>query len=67
VQVLLGRLGTGRWNPRALNPASLNDQAAALGPAYNIFAVGSTVAPAGPDFVRYRPAPYLRPFDLSAR
>ena len=67
VQVLLGRLGTGRWNPRALDPASLNDQAAALGPAYNIFPVGSTVPAAGPDFVRYRPAPYLRPFDLSRR
>ena len=32
VQVLLGRLGTGRWNPGALDPATLNDQAAALGP-----------------------------------
>jgi len=67
VQVLLGRLGTGRWDSGALDPASLNDQAAALGPAYNIFAVGKTVSPAGPDFVRYRPAPYLRPFDLSRR
>jgi hypothetical protein len=67
VQVLLGRLGTGRWNSRALDPASLNDQAAALGPAYNIFSVGSTVSPTAPAFVRYRPAPYLRPFDLSSR
>jgi pimeloyl-ACP methyl ester carboxylesterase len=67
VQVLLGRLDTGRWNPGALDPASLNNQAAALGPAYNIFAEGNTVAAAGPDFVRYRPAPYLRPFDLSRR
>ena len=61
------RLGTGRWNSGALDPARLNDQAAALGPAYNIFAVGSTVTPTAPDFVRYRPAPYLRPFDLSRR
>ncbi len=67
VQVLLGRLDTGRWNPAALDPARLNDQAAALGPSYNIFAVGSTVSPTGPEFVRYRPAPYLRPFDLSRR
>jgi hypothetical protein len=67
VQVLLGRLGTGRWNSRALEPASLNDQAAALGPAYNIFAVGSTVSPTAPAFLRYRPAPYLRPFDLPRR
>src|ERR1700734_1644401 len=67
VQVLLGRLDTGRWNPAALDPARLNDQAAALGPAYNIFSAGSTVVPTGPEFVRYRPAPYLRPFDLSPR
>ena len=67
VQVLLGRLGTGQWNPAALDPASLNDQAAALGPAYNIFSVGSTVSATAPAFVRYRPAPYLRPFDLSGR
>jgi pimeloyl-ACP methyl ester carboxylesterase len=67
VQVLLGRLGTGRWNPGALEPASLSNQAASLGPAYNIFSVGSTVMPAPPAFVRYRPAPYLRPFDLPSR
>jgi hypothetical protein len=67
VQVLLGRLGTGRWNPEALDPASLNDQAAALGPTYNIFAVGKTVSPTAPAFVRYHPGPYLRPFDLRSR
>ena len=67
VQALLGRLGTGRWNPAALDPASLNGQAAALGPAYNIFAVGSTVSPTAPAFIPYRPAPYLRPFDLPSR
>jgi hypothetical protein len=67
VQVLLGRLGTGRWNPGTLDPASLNGQAAALGPAYNIFSVGSTVSPTAPAFVPYRPAPYLRPFDLPRR
>jgi len=66
-QVLLSRLDTGRWNSAALHPARLNDQAAALGPAYNIFSVGSTVSPTAPAFVRYRPAPYLRPFDLSSR
>jgi hypothetical protein len=67
VQVLLGRLGTGRWNPAALDPASLNDQAAGLGPAYNIFAVGTSVSPTPPAFIWYRPAPYLRPFDLPSR
>jgi pimeloyl-ACP methyl ester carboxylesterase len=66
VQALLSRLDTGRWDAQALDAASLNAQAAALGPQYNIFQVGTTVAPAPPAFLRYRPAPYLRPFDLAA-
>ena len=49
----------------ALGPASLNAQAAALGPQYNIFEVGTTIVPAPPAFLRYRAAPYLRPFDLA--
>ena len=65
VQVLIRRLDTGRWNLSALDPASLNAQAAALGAQYNIFASGSSVAPVAPAFLRYRPAPYLRPFDLA--
>ena len=65
VQVLVSRLDTGRWDLSALDPASLNAQAAALGPQYSIVQVGTTVEPAAPAFVRYRPAPYLRPFDLA--
>ena len=49
----------------ALAPASLNAQAAALGPQYNIFESGSAVVPTPPAFLHYRPAPYLRPFDLA--
>jgi pimeloyl-ACP methyl ester carboxylesterase len=63
-QVLLNRLGTGRWDLGALSPASLNAHATALGPAYNIFASGKTTVPTAAAFVRYRPPPYLRPFDL---
>ena len=65
VQVLLSRLGTGRWNLSALGPASLNAQAAGLGPQDNIFLSGGTVVATPPAFVPYRPAPYLRPFDLA--
>jgi hypothetical protein len=65
VQALVSRLDTGRWDRSALDPASLNAQAAALGPQYNIFQVGNTVVPTPPAFLRYRPAPYLRPFDLA--
>jgi len=65
-QTLLNRLGTGHWNDEALTPADLNAEAAALGPAYNIFSTGSAVSPTAPAFLRYRPTPYLRPFDLPA-
>jgi pimeloyl-ACP methyl ester carboxylesterase len=63
-QVLLNRLHTGHWDSSALAPADLNAQAAALGPADNIYAVSSGIVPTAPAFVSYRPAPYLRPFDL---
>jgi pimeloyl-ACP methyl ester carboxylesterase len=65
-QTLLNRLSTGHWNDEALTPADLNAKAAALGPAYNIFSTGSAVSPTEPAFLRYRPTPYLRPFDLPA-
>jgi dienelactone hydrolase len=65
VRVLVGRLDTGRWQQSALDPASLNAQATALGPRYNIFVLGGSVVPAASSFLRYRPAPYLRPFDLA--
>src|SRR5580765_6070413 len=58
VQVLAGRLDSGRWNLSALAPASLNAQAAALGSQYNIFESGSNVVPTPPAFLGYRPAPY---------
>ena len=66
-QVLLNRLGTGRWDLGALAPASLNAQATGLGPAYNIFASGNSTVPAAAAFVRYQPPVYLRPFDLLGR
>jgi pimeloyl-ACP methyl ester carboxylesterase len=62
-QVLLDRLNSGRWH--VPGPAQMNNDAAALGSAYNLFAVGSSIVPTAPAFLRYRPAPYLRPFDLA--
>jgi pimeloyl-ACP methyl ester carboxylesterase len=67
VQVLVNRLDTGRWDVAALDPASLNARAAGLGPDDNIFVVGGVVKPVRPAFLRYRPFPYLRPFDLAPR
>jgi hypothetical protein len=68
VRALLHRLSTGKWNRAGLRPAALNRKAAALGPAYNIFenSKGKTVATA-PQFIHYRPAPYLRPFDKGSK
>ena len=63
--MLVSRLDTGRWDLSALDPASLNAQAAALRPQYSIFQVGTAIKLAAPAFLRYRPAPYLRPFDLA--
>jgi pimeloyl-ACP methyl ester carboxylesterase len=67
IKVLVNRLSTGRWDDSALDPVSLNARAAALGPNYNIFAVNGVVNPVPPAFLRYRPFPYLRPFDLAPR
>ena len=77
VQVLLNRVQTGKWNATALRPASLNAAAAALGPGYNIFSAQNGTCPQGapvdgvcataPAYIRYRPARYLRPFDLGRR
>jgi len=64
-QVLLNRLATGHWNDQALQPSALNANAAALGPAYNIYPSGTTVVATAPAFVSYRPYPYPRPFDLA--
>ena len=74
VQVLLNRVQTGQWDDKALRPASLNAAAAALGPGYNIFSAQNGTCPQGapvegvcataPAYIRYRPARYLRPFDL---
>lgn len=66
-QVLLNRLDSGRWDLSALSPASLNDQATALGPAYSIFSLGGTIYPTAPAFVSYQPSAYLRPFDLGGQ
>jgi len=66
-QTLLNRLNTGRWDLAALSPARLNAQAAALGPADNIYLAGSSIIATAPAFQRYRPAPYLRPFSLPTR
>src|SRR5690349_4240605 len=62
VQTLENRLSTGQWN--VPSPAGMNSAAAALGPSLNIFATGGKVTATAPAFISYRPAKYLRPFNL---
>src|SRR5271154_1374441 len=64
VETLLQRLETGHWPSIEAN--LLNGGAAALGPDFNIFEVGTTMVPPPPAFIDYTPAPYLRPFDAFA-
>ncbi|MHB1432208.1 MAG: alpha/beta hydrolase family protein [Streptosporangiaceae bacterium] len=66
-RILLRRMRTGHWADHALRPVAMNATATALGPAYNIFLSGGKVVPAGPQFIHYEPALYLRPYDLSYR
>ncbi len=56
ISVLLDRMTTGRWH--VPSPARMNATAAALGATANTLP---------PQFTTYRPAPYLRPFDLPAQ
>lgn len=53
LNALVQRLDTGHWGK--LSPAHLNAAATTLGPSLNTF-------PAA--FLHYKPAPFLRPFDL---
>jgi hypothetical protein len=62
MQVLLNRLSTGRWNVPA--PATLNADAAALGPDFNIYDAGAGIVATPPAFASFSPTRYLRPFDL---
>ncbi len=65
VQTLENRLSTGHWD--VPGPAAMNAQAAALGSQLNIFSVNGTVISTPPAFISYRPARYLRPFNLFPR
>ncbi|HXZ14325.1 MAG TPA: prolyl oligopeptidase family serine peptidase [Candidatus Sulfotelmatobacter sp.] len=61
VGTLINRLNTGKWHD--VDPADLNAEATALGPDFNIFAVGAAIVPTPPQFVEFEPGRYPRPFD----
>jgi pimeloyl-ACP methyl ester carboxylesterase len=62
LQTLIHRLDTGRWD-NSTNPALLNQEATALGPALNVLLVQGLL-PQLSAFVEYQPEPFLRPFTL---
>jgi hypothetical protein len=62
-QDLLSRMATGTWGDEATDPQALNDSAAALGSAYNVFLADNQFVATPPAFLRFEPPPYLRPFD----
>ncbi len=64
LRTLLRRLATGHWDAAALRPARLDKAAAGLGASFNIFLNGSKVVATAPRFTAYRPALFLRPYDL---
>src|ERR1700723_3072769 len=64
VGTLLNRVETGHWS--AVDANTLNGDATALGPNFNIFPSGNTVVPTPPAFVEFLPGPYPRPFDSLA-
>jgi pimeloyl-ACP methyl ester carboxylesterase len=66
VRTLLHRLDTGSWTGEGLKPAALNAKAAALGPRFNIFTVNGKIVHADPSFIKFSPAPFLRPFTIGS-
>jgi pimeloyl-ACP methyl ester carboxylesterase len=65
-QTLVHRIDTGRWED-SINPASMNAQATALGPAFNVVNVAVSgppvIVPAPASYINFQPAKFLRPFD----
>ena len=65
VETLVNRLDTGRWHD--VDASDLNNAAAALGPAFNIFSSSQGVVAVPPAYIEFDPSPYLRPFDSPTR
>src|SRR5207247_3297511 len=64
LKALVTRLNTRKWTSLA-DPANLDAAAAALGPSLNvIFLPNNQLIPAGPSYIDFQPAPFLRPHDL---
>ncbi|MFI5114679.1 MAG: hypothetical protein ACHP7J_05995 [Terriglobales bacterium] len=60
-QTLELRMTSGKW--KNLSPTTLNNEAAALGPAFNVIFANGQVVAAPPAFEVYKPAMFLRIYD----
>jgi pimeloyl-ACP methyl ester carboxylesterase len=60
-ETLFSRMVTGEWN--GLSPATLNAEATAAGPKYNVLNVNGQWVPTPPAFETFQSPPFLRPFD----
>lgn len=62
-QVLIHRINTGRWED-STKPGTMNANATALGPGFNIFQLpDKTIVPTPASFINFHPDRFLRPFD----
>ncbi|MBI3474579.1 MAG: prolyl oligopeptidase family serine peptidase [Acidobacteria bacterium] len=61
LQKLATRVTTGKW--KAITPASMNSAATALGPGYNVLFLNNQLVPVAPEFEKFTPLNFLRPFD----
>jgi pimeloyl-ACP methyl ester carboxylesterase len=61
MQTLQLRLASGKWKDLAVS--ELNDEAAALGPEFNVIDDNGTVVAAAPAFLEFQPLAFLRLFD----
>ena len=59
------RLDKGNWPD--LNSPTLNDAAKALGSNYNVLLVNNKKIPAAPEYFKFTPGPFLRPYDMSSK
>ena len=65
LQKLTTRVATGKW--KQVTPASLNSAAAALGPGYNVLFLNNQFVAVAPEFEKFTPLNFLRPFDAFSK
>jgi pimeloyl-ACP methyl ester carboxylesterase len=64
LHTLIHRVDTGHWSGTTSTDL-LNQEAAALGPSLNVFAVGNNLVPTASAFTDFTPTLFLRPFTSS--